>query len=232
MTLIELMLALAIASILMLGASSLYVTSKRGYKIQDNLARQQENSRFSLELLLHDMRIAGYPKTFIVEPIVSATTTDGGGATNDSITVQYQSKTDCLGLPTPACIDNPGFNCAVNHYFIDTNNNLACHGNGGGIAGSTDVIAENITNMQILYGVDTDSDHVANKYVTWSNVAVNERSKIVSIRFALLTQTPNEVKNASTNNITYALLDQNITPNDKRIHRVYSSTVLIRNREQ
>ena len=45
MTLIELLIALSIASILMFGVGTVYVSSKRGYNIQDNLARQQENSR-------------------------------------------------------------------------------------------------------------------------------------------------------------------------------------------
>ena len=232
MTLIELMLALVISSVLMFGVATVYVSSKRGYNIQDNLARQQENSRFSLQLLTQDLRMAGYPKTFVLEPIVAATTADGGGAANDTITLQYQSTTDCLGQPTPACADDASKQCAVNRYFIN-NNNLMCQGNGGA-GGLADVIAEGVSNLQLLYGIDTDTtpDDTANKYVTWNNVTVDDRPKIVSVRFALLSQTLNDVKMAATNNVTYKLLDVNITPNDKLIHRVYSSTILLRNRLQ
>lgn len=238
-TLIELMVALFIASILLLGVASIYVSSKRGYLVQDSLSRQQENSRFSLELLMHDLRMAGYPKTFVLEPIVAATTSDGGGSANDAITVQYESNTDCLGQPTPACADNASFNCAVNRYFIAndpaTNENaLFCQGNGAGGAVS-DVIADHVTNLQILYGLDTDTapDGIANKYVTWNNVAAANRSKIVSVRFALLSETPKDVKKkVAPNPINFPLLDQVIAVNDKRIHRVYSSTVVLRNREQ
>jgi type IV pilus assembly protein PilW len=244
MTLIELMLALAISSILMLGVASVYVSSKRGYNIGDNLSRQQENSRFSLELLVHDLRMAGYPKTFIQEPIVSATTTEGGGTANDTVTIQYVSPTftDCLGQPLTlaanACVDDPTQICAINKYYIDlappgnTKNlySLYCLGNGGA---TPDVVAENVTNLQLLYGIDTDTnqDGIANKYVTWSNVSATDRANIVSVRFALLSQTPNDVRKVSVSK-TYALLGQNITVNDMKIHRMYSNTVLLRNRLQ
>jgi len=229
-TLVELMIALAISSILMLGISTIYVGNKRGYNIGTNLARQQENSRFSVELLIHDLRMAGYPKAFVLNPIISATTTDGGGAANDAITVQYESKTDCLGQNTPACADDASKQCAVNQYYIK-NNDLYCTGNG---SASEDVIAQDVTNMQILYGIDTDTseDGNANKYVSWDHVSTKERAHIVSVRFALLSRTPNDVRKVDVTK-SYSLLGQTVTPADKkRIYRMYSNTVLLRNRMQ
>lgn len=227
-TLIELMIALVIASVLMFGVATVYVSSKRGYNIQDTLARQQENSRFSVELLVHDLRIAGYPKNVVLNPIIAATTTDGGGTANDSVTIQYEAANDCLGQPTPACTDDPTHNCAVNRYYIN-NNNLWCQGNGVGGA-NADVIAEGVTNMQILYGIDTDTnaDGIANKYVTWTN-ALADPSKIVSVRFALLSETPTDVRKVAINKL-YTLLDQQIPVNDNKIHQLYSNTVQLRNR--
>ena len=238
MTLIELMIALTIASILMFGVGTVYVSSKRGYNIQDNLARQQENSRFSLDVLMRDLRMAGYPKTFIKDPIMTAATqtADGGGSVDDTITVQYESATDCLGQPTPAnsCVDDTTKQCAINKYYIATDaatnrKNLYCLGNGGA---NPDIIAEGITNLQFQYGVDTDASGAANAYFTWNNISVAERPNIVSVRFALLSQTLNDVKKAATNNVSYTLLDQTYTPSDKRFHHVYSNTVLLRNRLQ
>ena len=186
-TLVELMLALAIASILMLGVSSVYVSSKRGYNIQDNLSRQQENTRFSLDVLMKDLRMAGYPKTFVKDPIMTGSTqTFDGGSGSDNITIQYQSDVDCLGQPTPAnsCVDDPTKRCAINQYSIN-GNNLQCLGNGSATA---DVIAEGVTDLQVEYGIDTDGSGAANKYVVWSNVATADRPKIVSVRFALLSK--------------------------------------------
>lgn len=220
-TLIELMISLVISMILMLGVIGVYITSKRGYVLQDDLARQQENARFSLDILMHDIRMAGYPKSNITEAIVVATTTDGGGTASDTITLQFESTTDCLNQPAPG-------NVAVNRYFVDVDNKLNCLGNGGA---ESDVLAEGVDSMQILYGIDTDAtaDGQANKYVNWSTVTAAERENIVSIRLGLLTQTPTESASA-LNSKSYQVLDQTITPNDKRIHRNYANTIVMRNR--
>ena len=237
-TLIELMLALAISSILMLGVSSIYISSKRGYKIQDNLARQQENSRFSLQILMRDLRMAGYPKTTIKNPIMTAAseTADGGGTAPDMITVQYEASVDCLGQPLTlaanACADDASKICAINKYYIATdannNKNLYCLGNGGA---NPDVIAENVTNLQIEYGVDNNTTGTANGYFSWNDLTTNDIPNIVSIRFALLSQTPNDVKKVDISK-NYLLLGQTIATNDKRYHQVYTNTVLLRNRMQ
>lgn len=240
LTLIELMIALLISSVLMFGVGTIYVSSKRGYNLQDNLARQQENSRFSVEMLTHDLRMAGYPKYFVTSPIVAATTADGGGTASDTITIEYQNipaGTDCLGQPVPpaSCSFDATQACAINTYSIATDaatgtTNLYCQGNGGP---NKEIIADNVTNMQILYGIDTDADRIANKYVTWSNAAAiiaADTTKLVSVRFALLTQTPSNVKkNGFAKN--YPLLDQKIAipSSDKRIYRVFMSTIQLRN---
>ena len=221
LSLIELMISMLITLLLMLAVISLYVTSRRSHAIQDDLGRQQENSRFANELLSHEFRMAGFPKAVIGVPFDVANTIDGGGPVSDTIAISYQSATDCLGQATPA-------NIAVNRYFIDANNNLACLGNGNAIP---DVIAENIINMQILYGVDTDTtpDGAANKYVRWSNVLPAERSLVVSIRYGLLTSSPNESASV-TKTTNHSLLDQTITVTNKSFHRRYFSTVMLRNR--
>lgn len=232
LTLIELLISLLISAVLMFGVGTVYVSSKRGYNIQDSLARQQENSRFSLDILTRDLRMAGYlpsvgqDNNILKEPIDTAGTSDGGGLNNDVLTLRYESTTDCLGQATPAnsCGSKQ---CAINRYFIDANSNLACLGNGGA---APDIIAEGVSNLQVLYGIDTDTtaDGIANKYVTWNNVSAAERGSIVSVRFGLLSNTSSAVKKVDTTN-TYALLDQSVTVTDRLIHRVYTSTVVLRN---
>ena len=59
-TLVEIMTALVIGSILMLGAITIMVNSKDAYETQDDLARLQENARFAMNLLIKDIRMAGY----------------------------------------------------------------------------------------------------------------------------------------------------------------------------
>ncbi|MBI3562267.1 MAG: PilW family protein [Gammaproteobacteria bacterium] len=232
-SLVEMMIGLVISLLLIFGVVAIYVNSKRGYSLQDGMAHQQENARFSIDILLHDLRMAGYDSSVIkLKPIVAAT--DGGSTTSDSITVQYQSITDCLGQATPAnsCTNLSGnpttFSCAVNRYFIDASGNLACQGNG---STATDIIADGIYDMQILYGIDTDNNNTdeanyANKYVTWPNVT--DATRIVSIRIGLLSRTPTDVASAS-NTSTIMNLNQSVSVTDKRIHRGYVNTVMLRN---
>ena len=59
-TLVELLTALVIGSILMLGAITIMVNSKDAYETQDDMARLQENARFAMNLLIKDIRMAGY----------------------------------------------------------------------------------------------------------------------------------------------------------------------------
>lgn len=59
MTLIELMVALAVSSVMLLGIGNIYVSSKSSYILHDEFARLQENGRFALETLSQAIRDAG-----------------------------------------------------------------------------------------------------------------------------------------------------------------------------
>lgn len=60
LTLIELMIAIAISSALMLGVTQIFSGGKRTYKLNNELARTQENIRFSVDEMARDIRMAGY----------------------------------------------------------------------------------------------------------------------------------------------------------------------------
>ena len=59
-TLVELMIAITISSVLMLGVSQIFSSSKRTYKLNTELARTQENIRYAVEEIARDVRMAGY----------------------------------------------------------------------------------------------------------------------------------------------------------------------------
>jgi len=60
MSLIEIMVALAIAAVLLLGLSQIFVGSKNVYRLQEGMSRVQENARFVLQYLESNVRMAGY----------------------------------------------------------------------------------------------------------------------------------------------------------------------------
>lgn len=59
-TLIELMVALLIGTILMLGLVQVFAASRAAYQLSEGLGRVQENGRFALDFLQRDIRMAGH----------------------------------------------------------------------------------------------------------------------------------------------------------------------------
>ncbi|MBB5882872.1 type IV pilus assembly protein PilW [Xanthomonas arboricola] len=59
-SLIELMIALVIGLVLMLGILQVFAASKTAYRLSEGLARTQENARFAIDYLQRDIRMAGH----------------------------------------------------------------------------------------------------------------------------------------------------------------------------
>jgi type IV pilus assembly protein PilW len=60
MTLIEIMIALLIGVFLIGGILQIFLSTKRSYRMQENLSTLQENTRFASEFIASDLRIPGY----------------------------------------------------------------------------------------------------------------------------------------------------------------------------
>ena len=60
LTLIEILIALVIGSVLIAGAGKIFISSKRSLEAQLNLQQIQENARYALDLICRDLRRAGY----------------------------------------------------------------------------------------------------------------------------------------------------------------------------
>src|SRR5690606_40813368 len=59
-TLIELLVALAIGAVLMLGLVQVFAASRSAYQMSEGMARVQENSRFAMDFIQRDLRMAGH----------------------------------------------------------------------------------------------------------------------------------------------------------------------------
>ena len=60
LTLLEILIAMSVGLLLLLGATSMFVSNKRIYREQQIMAHLQENMRFTAETMLYDLRMAGY----------------------------------------------------------------------------------------------------------------------------------------------------------------------------
>ncbi len=59
-SLIELMVALLVGSLLMIGLVQVFSASRTAYQLSTGLARTQENGRFAMDMLQRDLRVAGH----------------------------------------------------------------------------------------------------------------------------------------------------------------------------
>lgn len=103
------------------------------------------------------------------------------------------------------------------------------------VLSTAEELIENVENMQIVYGEDTDADGTVNRYVPASTVGI-DMANVLSVRISLLIRSPNQVrKNVDTD--TYLLPDIGVESastkidlfNDRHIRHVFTTTINLRN---
>jgi type IV pilus assembly protein PilW len=94
-------------------------------------------------------------------------------------------------------------------------------------------LIQGVEAMQVLYGVDTDGDLLANSYVTANNVT--DWTTVVSVNIAVLVRTVDET-GTDVDAQTYTLLGPSTSGgavvgpfNDRRLRRVFTTTITLRN---
>lgn len=90
----------------------------------------------------------------------------------------------------------------------------------------TGELIENVEGMQILYGVDTDGDLTANRYVAANTVA--NMAEVMSVRVSLLLRSDGD--NLADAPVPYTFNGVTVTPTDRRLRRVFTATFGLRNR--
>ena len=137
MTLVELMVALAIGSFLIIGAVQIYSQSRQAFVVNDSIAKVQETAQFAMDTVESDLRMAS-----------------NWGRNSRGLAVEGRSiigDTNPTGLPVP--VDTDGANCADDWVFdlaraVDGGNNaftLTCAARGGAQANSDVVTVRRAT---------------------------------------------------------------------------------------
>lgn len=95
------------------------------------------------------------------------------------------------------------------------------------VSGSNPVeLLEDIEDFQILYGEDTDADGTANYYVPANSVV--DVADVISIRISVLVASRDD--NLASQPLAYTFNGTTTTPTDRRLRRVFTSTLAVRNR--
>lgn len=87
-------------------------------------------------------------------------------------------------------------------------------------------LAEGVENMQVLYGEDTDNDGSVNHYVTANNVT--DMNHVSSLKLSFLMATLDD--NITRAPQPYTFNGATVTPTDRKLRRVFSNVVNLRNR--
>jgi len=105
LSLVEIMVALAVGVVLLTGVIQIYASTKATYRMQDNLARLQENGRFALSFLTRDVRMAGYHGCTNFGPITN--TLNNAASLQYDFTIGLTGFND-VGASPPAMLSGAG----------------------------------------------------------------------------------------------------------------------------
>jgi Tfp pilus assembly protein PilW len=178
-TLIELIVAFVIFSFVSAASYRLFVSQSKAYAVQDQVVEIQQNIRSAMELMLRDVRMAGYDndsatsKINIVDPLIPG---------NHSITLSYEY--------------DDTTQCTVIYWREDTTQQLfrqmtATKDDGSTVVGPQCVLLENVNAFNFVYGIDFDGagneDGTVDYWETDSTKIGNRR--VVAVRLHLTGRT-------------------------------------------
>lgn len=177
MTLVELMISLTVGLLVVLVASTLFLSTKQTNRSQGDNALLQENGRYVFAAIGREFRMAGYRDYTTSLGFTSATpalsgVNDSGLNASDEITVRYYGSSavgggadggvlDCLGNAVSADT------LASNRYFVAADavtGEPALQCESSMAPGAPAVLVTGVESLQILYGEDTDNDGAANHH--------------------------------------------------------------------
>ena len=223
-TLIEIMIALVLGAFLIGGVLQIFLNSKQTYRMQDNLSRMQENGRFAMEFISRDVRMADYRSCYTDSSNANAISGTNGSTTPtpdapDTITVIQKLAVVQANLCGASLQDTRTYKIQNN---ASGQPSLYRNINGGGFQ----ELIEGIENMQIIYGVDTNADKAPDYYVDAATVP--NWSQVISIRISLLAVSLAD--NLTSQPVPYTYNGTTTTPTDRKLRRVFTSTIVLRNR--
>jgi type IV pilus assembly protein PilW len=89
-------------------------------------------------------------------------------------------------------------------------------------------LAPGVERLCAAFGVDSDGDGSANRFVAADQVSASDWGQVVSVRFEILVRSSED--NVTPQQQTYTVCGSDTTAADKRLYKVYSTTANVRNR--
>lgn len=238
-TLVELLVGMTIGLFLLGGVIALFIGTKQSYSATEAASRLQENGRYAIEVLSREIRKAGFRPIVCFSTNAPTESIKGWNADKDSVRISYMLPDDCTKICqttyyiADGVTGDPGLRQQTNADCPSPNTN------------TNQELIEGVCDMQILYGRDENNDGRIDSYseakTTWSQ---SDWNQILALKIdLLLPSTDNNLtdapmalpfkKNADTSSACNAKAGKDINTfvaTDKRLYRMFSTTIALRNR--
>lgn len=198
-TLIELLVGLVLCAIVIAGIYRLFVVQSKAYTVQDQVVEVQQSIRSAMEVLLRDLRMAGYDSDSLNSNISIANHVLPGDHT---VTINYEYDDTHRHEITYSLVNG------------NLTRQLTIFPDVGASSSTTETILENVDALDLNYGVDDgDEGDAMNRWA--NNVAdIQLNEKVVAVRIVLTAkpdQTNPDVKNwVSPRTLTSAVTIRNL----------------------
>lgn len=248
--LVEVMIGMAIGLVLLGGVGYLFVGSHAMNATQADTVRMRESGRNAMEVVGRALRSANF--RLYVDGTLGAPAldgTDGAGtgvdAPADILVVRHDparatggapedmqgSETNCEGdtvtasvVPDPATGQvAPNMNM-VQYRFSVVGGSLVCQADPTKPTSDGVVVAENVENMQISYGIGDGAETVL-RYV--DSPSALEYAQVAAVRVSLLLRGPTKGLAVGGQKVNYNGVEE--TKNDGYLRQVVTSTFTVRN---
>ncbi len=200
-TLIELLVALIISAFVMAAIYRLFIVQTRAYTVQDQAVEVQQSVRSAMEVLLRDLRMAGYDDdskaSTVTIPVPIVTPVQAS-----DITVSYEYYDSSV----------PQYQRHTIRYWRDAGTStLFRQRTINATAEAAEPLLENVDVLTFTYGIDTNEDGNAESWEAAAGVGV---SKVIAVSVTLTARpsqdNPDVVKRVSPRTLTSAVTFRNI----------------------
>jgi len=170
-TLIELLVALVICGIVIAAIYRLFIGQTRAYTVQDQVVEVQQNVRNAMEILLRDLRMAGFDDDNLISTINIANPIVPPFSEN-SITVNYEYFDRASAT----------YQNHIVLYYLNASN-LLRQSTVDGVAGPQEILLENVDVLNFIYGIDLASeDGLVDKWDPATDVGTN---RVIAVEVTL-----------------------------------------------
>lgn len=239
MTLLELMIALTLTALLLLGLIQIVSAASSSTRLQRNQAQLQENARLAMTRISRFVREAGFnPEPWDeIRPALGllGDSMDNVSGASDRLAVQSWSDVNCFDNRNPELDShgNPAFFIRESVFDLNSSRGLTWEClYGPSLAEMVKQVRregfiQNVDSFQVLYGEDSDRDSVIDKWVKAGQWLSS--GHVLGIRFALLLASGDRVTEKTLG--TFEVLDSTLVKQpDGFLRRVFRFAAAIRSK--